>query len=172
MKKAYLREYYRRNKEKIAERNRDYYARNKDKITAYYREYYRRKKGLSAQALNQTIIETSNIKQKGRQNDMEVLNINGVDYIPADTLKFPKKLGNKIVIAPNGFIFVGEQIECKTDFEAVTLTNAYVVRKWDNGKGIGGLAKAEYKDEYELDACYGAITIPLGSVDAIIDCQW
>lgn len=33
----------------------------------------------------------------------------------------------------------------------ISLKDAYVVRKWDNGRGIGGIAKKEYRNEYTLD---------------------
>lgn len=33
----------------------------------------------------------------------------------------------------------------------ISLKDAYVVRKWNNGRGIGGIAKKEYRNEYTLD---------------------
>jgi len=43
-RRDYLRDYYARNKDKIAALKRDYYARNKDKIAALNRDYYARNK--------------------------------------------------------------------------------------------------------------------------------
>jgi hypothetical protein len=33
----------------------------------------------------------------------------------------------------------------------INLIDDSVVREWHNGKGIGSIAKTEYKDEYTLD---------------------
>ena len=99
---------------------------------------------------------------------MEVENkviIGGVEYRPisADS-------GNKIVIVPNGWIFVGRVIDATSD--RIILTDASVVRKWSNGKGIGALATKEHKSDYTLDKCYGNVTVPTKSIYAIIDCHW
>ena len=98
------------------------------------------------------------------------MNLNGVEYVEASSVNVPKKLGTKIVIASQGWIFVGEAID--SDNDSIALVNASVVRKWTNGRGIGGLCKAEYKSEYTLDACYGAMEIPFTAINAILDCEW
>jgi hypothetical protein len=103
---------------------------------------------------------------------MKNITIDGITYIPESQAETPNKLGTKIVIVSDGWIFVGEQIEHDESFDSIVLVNASVVRRWSNGRGIGGLAKAEYKNEYELDPCNGAVTIPLGSVNALIDAEW
>jgi hypothetical protein len=92
--------------------------------------------------------------------------IGGIEYRPvaSDTGT------NKIVIVPNGWIFVGRVIDSTPD--RIILTDAYVVRKWTNGKGIGALASTEHKSDYTLDKCYGDITVPQESINAIIDCRW
>ena len=92
--------------------------------------------------------------------------VDGIEYIRADL----KSVGNKIVVAISGWIFVGEKIADK-DFDGVILMNASNVRKWSNGRGIGGLAKEEYKKDYVLDFC-GTTSIPTSAVVAIIDCKW
>ena len=92
--------------------------------------------------------------------------VDGIEYIRACL----KSSGNKIVIASNGWIFVGEKI-ADEDFDGITLINASNVRKWTNGQGIGGLAKKEYKEEYTLDFC-GTAAIPMCAVVSIIDCKW
>lgn len=68
-----------------------------------------------------------------------------------------------------GWIVIGK--EAGRTAESVTLSDASVVRKWTNGKGIGGIAKAEYKDEYTLDAI-GDVVIRLGKVLFEIPCEW
>ena len=68
-----------------------------------------------------------------------------------------------------GWIVIGK--ETGRTAESVTLSDASVVRKWTNGKGIGGIAKAEYKDEYTLDTI-GDVVIRLGKVLFEIPCEW
>lgn len=68
-----------------------------------------------------------------------------------------------------GWIVIGK--ETGRTAESVTLSDASVVRKWTNGKGIGGIAKAENKDEYTLDAI-GNVVIRHGKVLFEIPCEW
>ena len=68
-----------------------------------------------------------------------------------------------------GWIVIGE--ETGRTNETVTLADASVVRNWSNGKGIGGIAKAENKDEYTLDAI-GDVIIMLDKVLFEIPCEW
>jgi len=68
-----------------------------------------------------------------------------------------------------GWILIGK--ETNRTAEDITLADASVVRKWSNGKGIGGIAKAENKDEYVLDAI-GDVVIRLGKVLFEIPCEW
>ena len=68
-----------------------------------------------------------------------------------------------------GWIIVGE---LKADNEkTVSLINSSIVRSWMNGKGIGGIAKAENKDEYTLDAI-GDVRIMRSKVLFEIPCEW
>lgn len=71
-------------------------------------------------------------------------------------------------VIEDGWILVGEQ---KKEDKYVSLEQAAVVRRWSNGKGIGGIAKKENKHEYTLD--------PIGDVDILeskilfeIPCEW
>ena len=68
-----------------------------------------------------------------------------------------------------GWILIGKETGRTAD--AITLSDASVVRRWSNGKGIGGIAKVENKDEYTLDAI-GAVTIRTGKVLFEIPCEW
>ena len=74
-----------------------------------------------------------------------------------------------IVIAQRGWIFEGWQEH--RDDDVISLKEANVVRRWSNGRGIGGLVKAEYKHEYTLDPV-GSITFAPGGVIAVIDIEW
>lgn len=74
-----------------------------------------------------------------------------------------------VYVCEYGWIVIGK--ETGRTAESVTLSDASVVRKWTNGKGIGGIAKAEYKDEYTLDAI-GDVVIRLGKVLFEIPCEW
>ena len=51
------------------------------------------------------------------------------------------------------------------------LKDAAVVRSWNNGRGIGGIAKREYKDEYTLDEI-GTVYIAKGKILFSIPCEW
>ena len=68
-----------------------------------------------------------------------------------------------------GWIVIGTETERTA--EQIKLSDASVVRKWTNGRGIGGIAKAENKDEYTLDAI-GDVVIRLGKVLFEIPCEW
>ena len=75
---------------------------------------------------------------------------------------------NTIIICEYGWILVGEAMESDKGIE---LQNASVVRKWSNGRGIGALAKKEYKGDYTLDAI-GGVVINKAKVLFEIPCEW
>ena len=76
---------------------------------------------------------------------------------------------NVCYVCESGWIIVGE---LKSDNEkTVSLINSSVVRSWNNGKGIGGIAKAKNKDEYTLDAI-GDVRIMRSKVLFEIPCEW
>jgi len=68
-----------------------------------------------------------------------------------------------------GWIIIGKEKERTEDH--VKVSEASVVRRWTNGKGIGGIAKAENKKEYTLDAI-GDVVIRIGKVLFEIPCEW
>lgn len=68
-----------------------------------------------------------------------------------------------------GWIVIGKEIERTA--ETVKLSEASVVRRWTNSKGIGGIAKEANKNEYTLDAI-GDVVIRLGKVLFEIPCEW
>ena len=72
-------------------------------------------------------------------------------------------------VIESGWILIGNKIA--TGDETIRLNNASVVRKWSNGLGIGGIAKAEHKDEYILDAV-GDVEIFKAKVLFEIVCEW
>lgn len=76
---------------------------------------------------------------------------------------------NTCFVCEYGWILIGKE-ESRT-VDTVTLTDASVVRRWSNGKGIGGIAKEKNKDEYILDAI-GDVVIRLGKVLFEIPCEW
>lgn len=78
-------------------------------------------------------------------------------------------MNNTIVVIESGWIMVGEMTNPST--QTTLLKNASVVRRWNNGKGIGGLAKAEYKDEYTLDPV-GSVSIQTSKILFEIPCEW
>ncbi|MBR2390608.1 MAG: hypothetical protein IKA94_07420 [Mogibacterium sp.] len=78
-------------------------------------------------------------------------------------------MNNTIVVIEAGWIMVGEMTNPST--QTTLLKNASVVRRWNNGKGIGGLAKAENKHEYTLDPV-GSVSIQTSKILFEIPCEW
>lgn len=79
------------------------------------------------------------------------------------------ELKNSVVVCECGWIVCGK-IDRETDRD-VCMTGACIVRSWNNGRGIGGLAKEVYKDEYTLDEI-GDISICRNKVIFVIPCEW
>lgn len=77
---------------------------------------------------------------------------------------------NICVICESGWIIQGIRTDSKEE-SVLNLTEASIVRCWNNGRGIGGIAKAEYKDEYTLDPI-GDVSIMRGKILFIIPCEW
>lgn len=74
-----------------------------------------------------------------------------------------------IVVCEYGWILCGAIMLEDTD--NLVLSKSSVVRCWSNGKGIGGLAKAENKEEYTLDAI-GDVVINKTKILFRIPCEW
>lgn len=75
---------------------------------------------------------------------------------------------NLCVVCEYGWIIKGKL--AKEDADTLTLTESAVVRKWINGKGIGGIAKAENLNEYTLDPI-GDVEIRKSKVLFVIPCE-
>lgn len=73
------------------------------------------------------------------------------------------------IVCEYGWIICGV-IDSVTD-SAIALSDASVVRKWSNGKGIGGIAKASQKDDYTLDEI-GVVDISKSKILFSIPCEW
>ena len=76
---------------------------------------------------------------------------------------------NVCVVCEYGWIIKGT-IVGETS-EVYNLSDASVVRRWSNGKGIGGIAKADNKSEYTLDPI-GDVDIMRSKVLFVIPCEW
>lgn len=74
-----------------------------------------------------------------------------------------------IIVCEAGWIICGT--EEKTTKDTLELKEASIVRRWSNGKGIGGLAKEKYKDDYTFDAI-GDVAIRQSKVLFTIPCEW
>ena len=90
-----------------------------------------------------------------READVPALNDYDTDHI--------------IVVAQRGWIFEGYRD--KNVVDKIRLLNTNNVRKWENGRGLGGLAKAEYKSEYKLDP-FGIVEFAPEGVICTILCEW
>ena len=71
-------------------------------------------------------------------------------------------------VCENGWILFGKQT-AETE-NTISLEGASVVRRWDNGRGIGGIAKAEYRHEYKLDEI-GEVEIRKDKILFTIPCE-
>ena len=80
-----------------------------------------------------------------------------------------KKTTNTIAVCESGWILVG--IIKREDEETIDVMKTQVVRRWSNGRGIGGLVKEEYKSEYTLDPI-GAVSINKSKILFTIPCEW
>ena len=76
---------------------------------------------------------------------------------------------NTCYVCEYGWIIIGKEVSRGETL--ITVKDTSVVRKWTNGKGIGGIAKAENKDEYTLDAI-GDVIIRDSKVLFEIPCEW
>lgn len=77
---------------------------------------------------------------------------------------------NVCVVCEYGWIIKGVKDEKSTD-SIMVLHEASVVRRWNNGKGIGGIAKKENRNEYTLDVI-GDVEIRQNKVLFEIPCEW
>lgn len=68
---------------------------------------------------------------------MSSIIVNGVTYGPATKAGPRPETVKQIVILQRGWIMVGDLSKEGTEF---TLTDASVIRSWETGKGIGGVA--------------------------------
>lgn len=73
------------------------------------------------------------------------------------------------VVCEYGWIIKGIVVD--ETVSTTKLKEASVVRRWTNGKGIGGIAKAANKDEYTLDPI-GDVEIMRGKILFEIPCEW
>lgn len=75
----------------------------------------------------------------------------------------------KAIVCEYGWIICGIVSDRKDG--VITLTDASVVRKWLNGRGIGAISKNEYKNDYTLDEI-GTVEIMTSKVLFEIPCEW
>ena len=73
------------------------------------------------------------------------------------------------VVCEYGWIIKGE-VSGETE-NTVSMKDSAVVRKWSNGKGIGGIAKEANKGEYTLDPI-GEVVIMTEKILFYIPCEW
>lgn len=76
---------------------------------------------------------------------------------------------NSVIVCEYGWIIVGK-IDAE-DKDKISVSESSIVRNWNNGRGIGALAKEQYKDEYKLDYI-GGVEIKQSKVLFVIPCEW
>lgn len=77
---------------------------------------------------------------------------------------------NVCVVCEHGWIIKGLK-DAESDMNNLILHDASVVRRWMNGKGIGGISKEANREEYTLDPI-GDVTIRQNKVIFEIPCEW
>lgn len=78
---------------------------------------------------------------------------------------------NVCVVCEYGWIIKGIKDATSSNDKIMVLHDSSVVRSWSNGKGIGGIAKADNKNEYILDEI-GDVEIRQEKVLFEIPCEW
>ena len=104
---------------------------------------------------------------------MDTININGTEYVAKADIHESVNLDSWehiCVVATNGWIFEG-YCDMEADTSNIALADAHVVRRWDNGLGIGGLADPDHKAEYTFDAI-GSMEVYSDKVIAVIKLRW
>lgn len=76
-----------------------------------------------------------------------------------------------IAVIESGWIIIGNVCRSDSNDSILTMYNSSVVRKWSNGKGIGGLAKRENVPDYTLDPI-GDVSIYRDKIIFEITCEW
>lgn len=78
-------------------------------------------------------------------------------------------MNSTIIVCEQGWILVGRIEDSNT--QTTLLKEASVVRRWSNGRGIGGLAIEKNKHEYILDSV-GSVSIYTSKILFEIPCEW
>ncbi len=97
---------------------------------------------------------------------MDTMTINGEEWVRrADLPAQYEEREHVCVICTNGWIFEGRKVG-EEDGDLL-LADAHVVRKWENGLGIGGIADPEHFGDYTLDAV-GSVRVHGRAVISVI----
>lgn len=103
------------------------------------------------------------------QADIKTIEINGVEYAPADSIKVKEFDGDvKIVILQRGWIMVGKFERTGNDCK---LHNASVIRSWGTTKGLGEIAEGGPTSSTKLDKTFGVVEFDYLTVVAMISCN-
>ena len=105
---------------------------------------------------------------------MDTITINGEEYVKRNEVSvgdYVTEWSHICVIATNGWIFEGWRDNSTLDSDGVQLTRAHVVRKWNNGLGIGALADPDHKSDYTLDPMRD-VYIYADKIIAVLPLEW
>lgn len=124
--------------------------------------------GMSARGISKELRDQYN--REYNMAKQETITLNGKTYKEVDPkakdIQPAIETDHIIVIAQRGWIFEGHRDRSVND--KIQLLNASVVRSWSNGRGIGGLAKKDYKGDYKLDPV-GTVSFPNEGIIASVD---
>jgi hypothetical protein len=128
-----------------------------------------RLKRLTARVNQLTDTTITNRKEQEMDADVKVITVNGVDYIPQNSV-VEKEINSdiKIVVLQRGWIVVGrferKDTQCK-------LHNASVIRTWGTTNGLGEIAESGPTSSTKLDKCKGVVEFDYMTVVLTIDCE-
>jgi hypothetical protein len=95
-----------------------------------------------------------------------VLSVNGVDYVPKDSVQTKQPSGPaKIIILQRGWVMIGRLERNGSDCK---LHNASVIRIWGTKKGLGEIASNGPTKDTVLDKCGGVVEFDYLTTVAVI----
>ena len=114
-------------------------------------------------------VEAIKLKGGSMETNVEVISINGMEYVKKDSVKKEDVKGVvKIVILQRGWVMIGILERSGNDCK---LHRASIIRKWGTTKGLGELALEGKKQNTVLDTCGGVVRFDYLTVVATIDCK-
>ena len=101
----------------------------------------------------------SNIINQGEENMSNIININGIEYVPADQVQQPTKGARAVVIVDRGWIFAGDVTR---ENGRIKLTRAILVVSWES-IGFDGMIADPKSNKVKIRPIPNSVDIPEGA---------